>query len=62
LSGTAGDRPTDQLGLFAAPGTDERSGGADEVITRRLKDVDVDDITPRQALELLAELKALAEE
>jgi len=32
------------------------------VITRRLKDVDVDDITPRQALELLAELKALAEE
>ena len=62
LSGTAGDRPTDQLGLFAAPGTDERSGGAHEVITRRLKDVDVDDITPRQALELLAELKALAEE
>ena len=62
LSGTAGDRPTDQLGLFAAPGTDERSGGAHEVITRRLKDVDVDDITPRQALELLAELKTLAEE
>ena len=62
LSGTAGDRSTDQLGLFAAPGTDERSGGAHEVITRRLKDVDVDDITPRQALELLAELKTLAEE
>jgi len=62
LSGTAGDRLTDQLGLFAAPVTDERSGGAHEVITRRLKDVDVDDITPRQALELLAELKTLAEE
>ena len=61
LSGTAGDPPTDQLGLFAAPGVDERPPEVDNVVTRRLKDVDVDDITPRQALELLAELKKLAD-
>jgi DNA mismatch repair protein MutS len=56
LSGAAGDPRTDQLALFAQP--------ADEVhqeIVRRLNAVDVDEITPRQALELLAELKKVAE-
>ena len=54
LSGSAGDVPTSQLGLFAAPQSDNE-------IARRLKDLDVDEVTPRQALELLAELKKLAE-
>jgi DNA mismatch repair protein MutS len=40
-----------QLGLFAAP------GGADDPIRRRLRDLDVDHLTPMQALTLLAELK-----
>ena len=34
----------------------------DNEVTKRLKALDVDDTTPRQALELLAELKKLAEE
>jgi DNA mismatch repair protein MutS len=53
LSGTAIGPPTAQLGLFAAPSDDE--------VTRRLRTVDLDDTTPRQALELLAELKKIAE-
>jgi DNA mismatch repair protein MutS len=56
LSGAAGDPKTDQLGLFAQPG-----GDVDNEITRRLKALDVDETTPRRALELLAELKKLAE-
>jgi DNA mismatch repair protein MutS len=56
LSGAAGDPKTSQLGLFAQP------SGADNEITRRLKALDVDDTTPRRALELLAELKRLAED
>jgi DNA mismatch repair protein MutS len=56
LSGSPGDPKADQLGLFAQPGEH-----ADNEITRRLKDVDVDETTPRRALELLAELKRLAE-
>ena len=40
-----------QLGLFAAP------AGADDPLRRRLRDVDVDHLTPMQALTLLAELK-----
>jgi DNA mismatch repair protein MutS len=47
---------TAQLGLFAAPIV------GDTEIGRRLKDLDIDDTTPRRALELLAELKKLAEE
>jgi hypothetical protein len=50
----------DQLALFTAG--EERSRAADDSVRRRLKDVDVDDVTPRQALELLAELKKLVEE
>jgi DNA mismatch repair protein MutS len=54
LSGSAGDPQTEQLGLFATRSDDE--------ITRRLKAIDLDDTTPRQALELLAELRKLTEE
>jgi DNA mismatch repair protein MutS len=56
LSGAAGDRQTDQLGLFAQAAAD-----ADSEIVRRLKHLDVDETTPRRALELLAELKKVAE-
>ena len=59
LSGTAGDPPNDQLGLFARPASAELYGERDAVADR-LKSIDVDGITPRQALELLAELKSLA--
>ena len=34
---------------------------ADNEIAKRLRAIDVDETTPRQALELLAELKTLAE-
>ena len=43
------------LALFA------QGSEGDNEITRRLRGIDVDDTTPRQALELLAELKKLAE-
>jgi DNA mismatch repair protein MutS len=55
LSGSADDPPSPQLTLFADGST------VDNEVTKRLRDIDVDDITPRQALELLAELKKLAE-
>jgi len=64
LSGTAGDPQNDQLGLFASPVGDgaEPHHAVDDKVASRLKTIDVDDITPRQALELLAELKKLADE
>jgi hypothetical protein len=51
--------------VTAAGGTHE--GGVpppprDNELRRRLRDIDVDGTTPRQALELLAALKMLAEE
>ena len=53
-----------QLGLFAlaaeAPGTGGSSVLSD--ILRRLRETDVDDTSPRQALVLVAELKKLAED
>jgi DNA mismatch repair protein MutS len=57
LSGITGGPPTAQMGLFATsadvpPSPDE--------IRDRLRAVDIDDTTPRQALELLAELKRLS--
>ena len=61
LSGTAGDPRTDQLGLFAAPAGEEQAVAETDAIARRLRDLDVDEITPRQALELVAELKKLAD-
>ena len=53
-----------QLGLFATrPATQEiNSPQEDKVIKSKLKEVDLDNTTPRQALTLLAELKNLLEE
>jgi DNA mismatch repair protein MutS len=55
LSGSTGDPRSPQLGLFAQESADDND------ITKRLRDIDVDETTPRQALELLAELKKLTE-
>jgi len=55
LSGSAEDSPSPQLALFADGST------VDHEIANRLREIDVDNTTPRQALELLAELKKLAE-
>ncbi len=60
LSTAAGEPSTAQLGLFAAP-LDTGSTRGDEVLTR-LEAIDVDNTTPRQALELLAELKKLSQD
>ena len=56
LSGSADDAQSPQLTLFAEGST------VDNEIAKRLRDIDVDDTTPRQALELLAELKKLADD
>jgi DNA mismatch repair protein MutS len=56
LSGSAGDSQSPQLTLFA------QGSEGDNEITKRLRAIDVDDTTPRQALELLSELKKLAED
>jgi DNA mismatch repair protein MutS len=53
ISGTRDD-PQRQLGLFQAP------AAADDLLRRRLAEIDVDRMTPIQALALLAELKAEA--
>jgi DNA mismatch repair protein MutS len=51
LSGAASDPPPQQLGLFqAAPERADR-------LTRRLREIDIDHLTPLGALALLAELK-----
>ena len=60
LSGDGGDPGTRQLGLFAS--TPEPSSPQQRQIAERLKALDVDETTPRQALELLAELKKLSDE
>jgi hypothetical protein len=74
LSGAPSDPQSSQLGLFAAPPEtpagelgrsvtplDNATHERDDEITRRLRQLEVDDTTPRQALELLAELKRLAD-
>jgi DNA mismatch repair protein MutS len=58
LSASAGGPTTAQLGLFATP-VDGGSKRGEQVLSR-LDGIDVDDTTPRQALELLAELKKLS--
>jgi DNA mismatch repair protein MutS len=58
LSGEPGALDTRQLGLFTL---DAGRAGSDAEVTRRLQAIDIDDTTPRRALELLAELKKLAE-
>jgi hypothetical protein len=50
LSGSPG-ASSSQLGLFAAP------AGGDDSLRRRLREIDVDHLTPMQALTLLADLK-----
>jgi len=59
LSGAPGDPRTAQLGLFANPSAGD--GARDNDIARRLQALNVDETTPRQALELLAELKKIAD-
>jgi DNA mismatch repair protein MutS len=54
LTDTPSTAHTSQLALFAVP------PGGDSELARRLKAVDIDDTTPRAALDLLAELKKLA--
>jgi DNA mismatch repair protein MutS len=64
LSGVRGDPQTRQLGLFVttAAGPAPGSSTAASAIAKRLKDIDIDGTSPRQALDLLAELKRFAEE
>jgi DNA mismatch repair protein MutS len=60
LSGAAGDPSTRQLGLFAAP--DSPTPRNHREIADRLASIDINETTPRQALDLLAELKKLSDE
>jgi DNA mismatch repair protein MutS len=64
LSHDAGAPSTRQLGLFASPdegaGAGSGAGQAAEVF-KRLREIDVDDTTPRQAWDVLAELKRLVD-
>jgi DNA mismatch repair protein MutS len=64
LSSAPGDPVTRQLGLFAAPPSAESGTTSHHAasLLRKLHDTDLDDTTPRQAWELLAELKRLADE
>jgi DNA mismatch repair protein MutS len=54
LSGE-GMRNQQQLGLFQAPST------GDDPVTKRLREIDVNQLTPLQALTVLADLKREAE-
>ncbi|HEY3162536.1 MAG TPA: DNA mismatch repair protein MutS, partial [Vicinamibacterales bacterium] len=65
LSGAAHDSRSPQLALFSRPTdveADLQVRLLDNELMKRLREIDVDETTPRQALELLAELKKLAEE
>jgi DNA mismatch repair protein MutS len=73
LSGAAGDPQSAQLALFARPAEEKDEAGwasaaahsspvRDSELLQRLKSVQIDDTTPRQALETLAELKKFAED
>jgi len=61
LSGAASDPKSPQLGLFAQSVDADRPQG-DDRITRRLREVDVNETTPLEALSLIAELKKLVED
>jgi DNA mismatch repair protein MutS len=56
----AGDNGSSQLGLFAIADSD--SPRRSDLLAERLKAIDIDDTTPRHALEMLADLKKLSEE
>jgi len=60
LSIGVGDSGTSQLGLFASP-VDLSATRVGDAVVEKLKTIDVDETTPRQALGLLAELKKLSE-
>jgi DNA mismatch repair protein MutS len=60
LSGANNGPQTRQLGLFTMS-ADAPVSSEVAAILARLQELDVDDTTPRRALELLAELKALAD-
>jgi DNA mismatch repair protein MutS len=70
LSGSAGDPESNQLGLFAKPADGvetsstprAQSPTSADVIMSRLRETDLDETTPRKALEFLAELKQMADE
>jgi DNA mismatch repair protein MutS len=68
LSAAAGGPVTAQLGLFAPPAEQTAAARAESLPERdgplraRLAAIDVDGTTPREALELLAELKRLSGE
>ena len=59
LSGDGSDLGTRQLGLFASP--PEAASPRQRELADRLKSIEIDETTPRQALELLAELKKLSD-
>jgi DNA mismatch repair protein MutS len=61
LSDAAGDPETRQLGLFAAP-VEAQTSPRQREIAARLTSIQIDETTPRQALEILADLKKLADE
>jgi DNA mismatch repair protein MutS len=56
LSDAPRQQASPQLGLFAAPADVEGE------LARKLRSIDVDETTPRQALDLLAQLRRLAEQ
>jgi DNA mismatch repair protein MutS len=60
LSGDTDDPGTRQLGLFAVPA--ESASPRQREIAERLRSIEIDETTPRRALELLADLKKLADE
>jgi DNA mismatch repair protein MutS len=60
LSGDGSDLGTRQLGLFASP--PEAASPRQRELADRLKSIEIDETTPRQALELLAKLKKLSDE
>jgi DNA mismatch repair protein MutS len=67
LSGAPGDPASGQLGLFSKPPDqaallDKAPTPRDDEISRRLRAIDIDDTTPRAALQLIADLKKLAED
>ena len=60
LSGVAGDPETRQLGLFVTP-PEAATPPRQRELAERLKSIDINETTPRQALDLLAELKKLTD-
>jgi len=60
LSVTRGGPDTQQMGLFAAPAEPDAASATTEELLHRLRDVQIDETTPRQALEILAQLKELS--